>query len=95
MCFFFFFAIGFGGANTHNIYSSLVDLKAFVAQIKTVVYCPPEEKINTYIKNLTNHKTFDNIKISRNFCKGPAGNNQSIYISFCLSTSTDVASRHC
>lgn len=43
----FFFAIGFWGANTHNIYSSLVDLKAFVAQAKTVVYCPPEEKINT------------------------------------------------
>lgn len=47
MCCFFFFSIGFGGANTHVIYSSLVDLKAFVAQTKQLYTAFQKEEINT------------------------------------------------
>lgn len=37
---------------------------------------------------------FGNIKISQNFCKTLEENNQFIYISFCLSTTTNVALRY-
>lgn len=40
----FFFQLVLGGANTHDIYSSSMDSKAFVPQTKTVVYCLPNKK---------------------------------------------------